>query len=445
MLVQWRSYITGCFITAALLLFNSSAFAHVKIQEFKTKQNLPVLLVQDNSTELTTVYFVFKGMGAAVDPHGKEGLGAILTESIFEQSKPGFDRYSLDKRLRSLGILGGISSNIDSDDILFSLKVPSSKLKEVFAIVKGILIDPQFDQKELDKMKNFDPPSARLATAGEVDFAGKILFQKLFGKHPYSNPPYGTLDGRQSITLSDLQAAAKTRFTKDALIFSVIGNIAPETLSMLIDDTFEKLPNKSTIAAAAAVKIQACSEAILVPKDSPQSGVVFGQPGLSRQDPDHLAMVILNNILGGKPFTSRLWLEVREKRGLVYGLRTQLIHWRNASLLTGQFETDNQKVQEVIQLVREEWKRIKEQGVTEAEFAASKKGLLGGFVLNFTAPQGIAEYLLVTHLAGLPTDYINQRNALLEKVALEDVNRVAKKYLDPNNLCFVVVGNPSKN
>jgi len=431
-----------CFL---FLNLTSTAYADVAVQEMTTKKNICLLYVEDTTTDLTTVAFSFKGTGSAYDPIGKEGLASMMTDLIFEQTKPGLDRRSIIKRLKNIGVSGGINSGVDADNITFSFKAPTEKLKEVFALLKEVMTHPAFDPKSLDKLKSFDPSASRLATASESEFASKIFIQKVFNGQAYSKPFFGTLDGRQSVTLKDLEEAHKAHFARESLIFSVVGSVSPKNLISYIDNTFGHLPAKTNLPQISAQKIQSSGDITIVPKDTAQSGVVFGQPSLTRQDPNNLAMVVLNDILGGKPFTSRLWAEVREKRGLVYNIQTDTLHWSNASLLSGQFEAENQKVPEIIGLIKGTWKELKEKGVTEEEFNSSKKGLLGSFALNFTSPEGIAQFLLACKLAGLPKDYINQRNRMLEMVKLEDVNRVAKQQLDPELLNFVVVGKLEAN
>lgn len=432
-----------CFGFLFFLLSHSlSARAEVPVQEFKTSQQIPVLFVEDPSSQLTTVMFAFKGTGSAYDPTGKEGLSSMMTNLLFEQTKEGLDHHSLNKRLKDIGVLGGIHASVDADNILFRFKAPTAKLKEVFSIFKQMITEPAFDPKELDKMKNFDPAGSRLATSSEREFASKVLMQKMFNGQYYSKPSYGTLDGRQSVSLSDVNKAYQERFIQERLIFSVIGNVSPKVLKQYIDDTFQHLPKKSNLATLNQINMNATGDITLIPKNTPQSGVVFGQPTLSRLDKDYLPLVIVNDILGGRPFTSRLWMEAREKRGLVYQIDTNFNHWAKSSLLAGQFEADNQKTPEMIKLIKETWQQLKDKGVTEEEFAASKKGLVGEYALMFITSEGIAQFLLTSHLSGLPKDYINQGKALIEAVTLEQVNQATKQHLDPNHLTFVVVGQP---
>ncbi len=418
--------------------------ADILIKEWNTPKKIHILFVPDPSTDLVSVNFSFQQIGSAVDPKGKEGLAAVMMQLLFERTVEGSDRFTLQKKLKRLGVIHGIQYDISHDNINFWFKCPKDKLKEAFLIVKIILTEPSLDEKELAKMKNYDPAGSRLATAGELEFAKKILFQKVFSPHPYALPTSGTLEGRQSITIQDIQQSIQQRFVREKLVFSVTGNIDQNVLGKQIDETFGGLPEKSPLPNIGPAPLNFDGQMTILHKDSPQSGVEFGQPGVAYNHPDYLPLLVINDILGGKPFTSRIWLEAREKQGLVYNIQTDLSGNQYAALLTGSFECDNQNAQTVITIIKNEWKSLKENGVNEKEFKAAKTGLMGRFVLNFTSPDGIAQYLLMCYLNGFPTNYINLRNKLLNEVTLEQVNRVAKEYLNLNQLTFVIVGNPSQ-
>jgi zinc protease len=429
------------FLTLLACFICFSVKAEVPIQEWDTSRNIHVIYVPDPTTHLVTVSFSFKGVGASVDPKGQEGLGALMLQLMFERTDEGSDRYALEKKLKQLGVLEGIHQQITHDNIHFSFKCPQAKIKDVFQIIKTIFMTPSFDAKELAKMKNFDPANARLSSSGEQAFARKILLQKIFSPHAYSTPASGTLDGRQSITVEDIKNSFFSRFSRDRLVFSVVGNLSPTQLTDCIDNTFGVLPAKNSLLIDSKVPLNIDGQITVIPKDTPQSGVVFAQQGLSVNDKDYLAFLIVNDILGGKPFTSRLWLDARENKGLVYSIQTDPMVYRFATLWFGAFESDNTKVKEVIAIIRQEWNNVKGTGISEAEFKASKAGLSGSFVLNFTTPEGIAHMLMHCYLSGLSPQYVNQRNKLLEAVSLADVNRVAKTLLTPEKLTFVVVGN----
>ncbi len=424
-----------------LCISATAVFADIPIQEWTTAKKIHVIFVPDTSTDLISVNFSFKGAGSKTDPAGKEGLTSLMVNLLFERTVSGSDKFGLQKKLKNLGVLNGLQYGIDPDNIHFSFKCPKEKFKDAFEVVKTILVTPVFDAKELAKAKSSDPSGTRLATSGEQEFASNVLLKKLFSPHPYAIRSTGTMEGRQAITLEDIQNAYKERITRSILVFSVIGNISSQALTTSIENSFGTLPEQAKLPVIPQATVKDNGEIIVIPKETEQGGVVFAQASIPLSSKDYLPLLIVNDIMGGKPFTSRLWQDIRENQGLVYSIHTNLANWDQASLLIGGFESDNKTVKRVISTIREEWKNMQKNGVTEAEFTASKKGLKGGFVLNFATPDGIANYLLRCYLNGLSTHYVNERNKLLEAVSLEEVNRVAQTHLAPEKLTFVVVGN----
>ena len=176
--------------------------------------------------------------------------------------------------------------------------------------------------------------------------------------------------------------------------------------------------------------------------DTPQSVARFGQPGIARDDPDFFPAYVVNQVFGDPGFGSRLTDEVRVKRGLTYGIGTYLVTQDRSDVILGQVATQNDRVDETIEVVRDEWRRIAEEGVTEAELEAAKTYLTGAYPLRFDGNAPIARILVGMQMEGLPMDYVNTRNDMVRAVTLEDANRVAAELYDPEALHFVVVGRP---
>jgi zinc protease len=174
----------------------------------------------------------------------------------------------------------------------------------------------------------------------------------------------------------------------------------------------------------------------------PQSVVTFGQIGLKRDDPDWYTAIVLNDILGGGNFRGRLMQEIREKRGLAYGVSTDLVAYRHAGLILGNVATENARVGESIALIRSEWQRMRDEGPTEAELEKAKTYLIGSFPLSLDSTQHIAAVLVQMQIEGLPIDYLDRRAGLIGAVTLDKAKDLARRLYDPDRLSFVVVGNP---
>jgi zinc protease len=175
---------------------------------------------------------------------------------------------------------------------------------------------------------------------------------------------------------------------------------------------------------------------------TPQSVVLFGQSGVAQEDPDFFAAFILDHILGGGGFESRLMTEVREKRGLTYGIYTYLADRDHAQTWGGSVASANDRVAEAVEVIRAEWARLQAEGVTAAELENAKTYLTGAYPLRFDGNGTIANIIVGMQMRGFPIDYAATRNDKVNAVTLADVNRVAREVLDPAALSFVVVGQP---
>ena len=180
----------------------------------------------------------------------------------------------------------------------------------------------------------------------------------------------------------------------------------------------------------------------MVPFETPQSVALFAQPGIDRDDPDFLTAYVLNHILGGGGFESRLMTELREKRGLTYGVYSYLADKDAADLWMGSVSSANDRVAASIEVIRAEWARLRAEGVSAEELADAKTYLTGAFPLRFDGNAQIASITAGMQMDGLSPDYVTERNDLVEAITLDEINRVARERLDPERLTFVVVGTP---
>lgn len=245
-----------------------------------------------------------------------------------------------------------------------------------------------------------------------------------------------------ALTRDDVVAAHKAALARDRVFVAAAGDITAEELGVLLDRLLGDLP--ATGAPQLAEAPWLLPPGVTVQDfPSPQSTVFFGQRGIPRDHPDFFPAFVLNEMLGGGRFTARLMTEVREKRGLTYGIGTYIVNMDHADMLLGQFSASNDKVAEAIDVVKSEWGRIGREGVTPEELEATKTYLTGSYPLRFDGNGPIASILVGMQMDGMPIDYVTTRNSKVEAVTMEDVKRVAASLFDPDALHFVVVGQPS--
>jgi len=220
-----------------------------------------------------------------------------------------------------------------------------------------------------------------------------------------------------------------------------VGDITADELGPLLDLLLGDLP---ATGAAMPEDVDPTFDGgvHVVPYETPQSVVMFGHEGIGRFDPDFFPAFVLGQILGDSGFSARLMRELREKRGLTYGIGAYLLPKDHAAVWLGHFATVNARAGEAIRLVRAEWAKAAAEGVTEAELDQAKTYLTGAYPLRFDGNATIAAILAGMQADGLPIDYIETRNAMIEAVTLADVKRVASRVLRPEALTFVVAGEP---
>jgi zinc protease len=243
-----------------------------------------------------------------------------------------------------------------------------------------------------------------------------------------------------SITAADLKQFVHQRFVRARLVVSIVGDVSPAEANAFVEQAFGGLPQDVPLADVPPVQPSKDGRARVVDFDVPQAIVQFAEPGIPRSDPDFFPAYLVNYVLGGGGFSARLMNEVREKRGLVYGIGTDLWTFDAGGLIAGQFQTDPGKVAQAIDIVRTEWKRMATEGPTQQELDDAKTYLLGYYPRNFTNTMDTAQLLRGLQTEGLGIDYVTRRQKEIAAVTIDDTKRAAKRLFDANALTFVVVG-----
>ncbi|MZR29262.1 M16 family metallopeptidase [Sneathiella litorea] len=437
MLYAYRS-IAIFLVSTTLIFLGSLPASAVEIQKVVSPGGIEAWLVEEASIPIVSLNVAWRG-GASLDPADKAGL-AYLASSTMDEGSGEFDSNAFQERLSDLAIQLGFDASKDS--FSGSLKTLSENTEEAFRLFGLAISDPRFDQEPVERIRGQILASLNQKLSDPNSLAGRAWFELAFGDHPYSQPSEGTIDSISAITREDLVDFARTRLGKDNMLIGVVGDITAGKLGPLLDETFGKLPDKAEIAAIPQTEPLVEAAIKIIPQDIPQSVVIFGGQGVKREDPDYYTAYVLNYILGGGSFQSRLTEEIREKRGLVYSVYSYLYPMKAAGLQMGGFGTSNASVKEALDLVEAELVRIREEGVTEEELAAAKTYLNGSFPLSLSSNDRISDILVAMQFSDLPIDYLNNRPDLINAVSQEDINRVAQKLLDPDKLIVVVAGKP---
>ncbi len=410
----------------------------VDVQQVVSPGGIKAWLVEDHSNPIISVEFSFEG-GAALDPLGREGL-ANLASGLLDEGAGTLDSQAFQARLEDLAIRLSFSSG--RDRFGGQLRTLTDNRDTAFELLRLALAEPRFDSEPVERIRGQILAGLRRDLENPSAIAGRTLRKLLFPTHNYGRPTDGTPESVASITAEDLRAFAAQRLNRGGLKVAVVGDITAAELETLLDKTFLDLPADAASEGVADTELANAGEVVVVEREIPQSVVTFAHSGLKRDDPDFYAAYVVNHILGGGSFSSRLYQEVREKRGLAYSVYSYLGPLDHAALIGGGVATQNARVGDTLEVIRREWARMAEDGPTAEELEAAKVFLTGSYPLRQSSTGRIAGMLLAIQEESLGIDYINQRNDLIDAVTLEDVRRVAKRLYDAEALTVVVVGMP---
>ncbi|WP_420403241.1 M16 family metallopeptidase [Nisaea sp.] len=409
----------------------------IEIQRVVSPGGIEAWLVEDHKNPIITLSASFKG-GAAADPDGKEGLADMVAALLDEGAGP-YDseafRRQLEHRVISLGF------NAGRDGFGARLQTLTEHSETAFELLRLAMTEPRFDPEPVERIRAQIVSSLKRSATRPQTIASRTWWRAAFPDHPYGRPDGGTADSIARISTADLKAFAGRVLTRDQMEIGVVGDIDPERLGLLLDRTFGPLPDTPAPTPPEAAELSAAGETFVVEQAVPQSVVVFGHRGIPRDDPDRFAAAILMEIMAGG-FGSRLTEEIREKRGLTYGIYAYSLPLDGAQMVMGGVSTRNDKVAETIRLVRELWAEMAENGPTEQEMRDAKTYINGSFPMQLTSSAPIAGMLVSLQRNNRPLDYLEDRPERIDSVTMEDLRRVAKRLFHADELTFVVVGQP---
>lgn len=433
-----RSLFLAATCVAAPLALAAAPASAIEVQRVVSPGGVEAWLVQDESVPVVSLEFSFEG-GAALDPEGKEGLANLASTMLDEGAGP-YDSQAYQKRLNDLSI--SLDFTAGADAFFGSLKTLKANEAEAYELLSYALTQPRFDAEPLARMKAAVLAKLRDDMSDPSWVASRAFFENAFAGHPYARPTDGTPDTVAALTAEDLAGFAERRFARDNLLVTAAGDVTPEELGAALDKIFGALPETAAPSELPEAEMKRQGDTLLTPRSLPQTMIMVGQPGIAREDPDFYAAYVMNYILGGGGFSSRLTEEIREKRGLTYGVGASLIGLDEAPLILASTSTMNARAGETLDILKKEWARMATEGVTQEELNDAVTYLTGSYPLQFSSTDAVARNLLGIRREDLGIDYVNRRNDLIRAVTVEDVGRVAARMLDPDALLTVLVGQP---
>ncbi len=411
------------------------AWAEANIQEVISPGGIKAWLVEEHGIPFTALSIRFQG-GTSLDAEDKRGATNLMT-ALIEEGAGEMDAQGFAAARDGLAAEFRFSSNLDGVSV--RARFLTDNRDASIDLLRQALNAPRFDDDAVERVRGQVLANLRSESKDPGAMAGQALSARMFPGHVYGLPTDGTIDSVTALTRSDIVAAHKNALARDRMTVAASGDITAEQLGILLDELLGALPASGP---ALPERAQIAAQQGLAVQDfpGPQAVVVFAAPGIRFDDPDYFAAVVMNEVLGGDRFGSRLMDELREKRGLTYGVGTSLAVYDQAELISGSFATGVDTAGEAVKVLREEWARMATNGITDPELEAAKRYLTGSYPLRFDGNGAIAGIMVGMQTLGLTPDYPKTRNAKVEAVTAQDVARVAARLMDPSRLFVMVVG-----
>jgi len=426
-------------LVAVGLMTAAATSAHaIDIERVTSPGGIEAWLVSDNTVPVVAVDVAFKGAGASQDPEGAAGRASLMA-SLLEEGAGDLDSAAFQQALRDSAVRLGFS--VSRDHLYGNMRALSASVERGFDLLSLAIREPRFEEEAIERIRAKTVASLRREEQDPDAVAARLWSATAFPDHPYGASRDGTVETVGALTRDDLVAARDAAVGRDNLVISVVGDIDAERLGPLLDSAFGDLPQSADVTPVADVA-PVTGETARATLQTPQTAIRFGMQGLAREDPDFIPAVVMNHILGGGAFSSWLFEEVRDKRGLAYSVYSFIFPLDHSSIFGGGTATANETAEEALSVILAQIGRMAEEGPSEEELTAAKAYLTGSYALRFNSSSSISRQLLGIQVEDLGIEYVDVRNGLIDAVTLEDVRRVAGRILGAGEPTVAIVGAP---
>ena len=405
----------------------------LKVQTLKV-ENIPVWYVPNTDTELVCFKIAFKGAGAAQDhiPGVTKMFASMLNEGTDDMNSEEFQNFMLNHQIQ-------LFPDYDSDHFGITVRTIKSQLSHAVGIMTKILSVLKLSGQDLDRNREDMIVSLEQSKHDPFSLSGDALRRLAYKKHPYFISIDEQLTGLKTLTPQDVRTVLK-RFGQNNLIVTCAGNIDEHMITVLVNALIGILPKEAEIKSIPLAELNYEQSLHRIPMPIPQSVIRFTMPAISFHDPDYYAYELLEGIFGGTSMKSRLFQDIREKRGLAYYAQTNVINMEKLDVMQGATGVSTENENAVVQLIKDNMSRIQKEGVTEEELNFEKQHTSGIFALNFDSLKGTVQALSNLQLDGLPATHVNDYAKHLDVVTLDQIKKVAQKYLNADKLVIVITG-----
>ena len=425
------------FIFLLLVLTAGSLHAMPSVQRTVLPNGLILLVCEEHSLPFVTIQFLINS-GSWKDPQGEEGLSYLAARGLLL----GTAKRKVTTIHEELDFMGAsLSSSSGRDYATLSLQVLKKDLDKGWDLFMEVLTQPTFPVEEIKREVEKTLAAIQSAEDQPDEVAEKEFQKSLFLNSPYGHPVEGTKESLPRITQEAIVRFYRSYYHPNNAILTIVGDISTEEVKTKLLPSLAKWPMAEIPKIPFKSSFAKEQKTVKIDRGITQANIIIGHAGVSRDNPDFYAFTVMNYILGGGGFSSRLVEEIRNKRGLAYSVASFFDPGKYPGSFQIALQTKNSSAREAIALSLQGMERIQKELISEKELEGAKKYLIGSFPMRLNTQAKLTNFLTQVEYYGLGLDYPEKYSSLIRSITREEVLRVAKKYLHPKNLILVVVAN----
>lgn len=421
----------------SLLVAASPAWANPDIEHWQTDKGLKVYFMEAPALPMVDLRVVFRaGSSRDGDAPGIAGL----TNGLLNAGAGDWNADTIAERFESVGAQYGATALRDMAYVTLRSVTEPDWLETAMETFVTVLGEPVFPERDLERARR----QALVALESEAQNPGavaqRVFFEALFGDHPYASPPLGTEESVRAITREQVEAFYREYYVARNGVLVLVGGVDRAAAEAIAERVSAALPEGRPAPALPNVESLVEARTVQVPFPSEQAHVFIGQPGMRRGDPDYFPLYVGNHMLGGSGFTSRLFEEVRGRRGLAYSVYSYFMPMEMDGPFMMGVQTRVDQAEEAIGVIRDVLVRFREEGPDSRALGASKRNITGGFPLRIASNSNMVDNLAMMGFYDLPLDYLERFSERVEAVDEAAIREAFQRRLDPERMVTVIVG-----
>ncbi len=427
-------------IVLAITMFCHGSLAGVKIEQWTTEQGTRVYYVNSPGLPMVDIQVAFDAGGAR---DGTQYGIASLTSSLLDTGAGDWNADQIAQRFEILGSKFGSSVSDDMATFYLRSLTQPELFDKVLETVNVILTDPRFRKGDFEREKKRTLAGLKYREESPGDLGEIAFYQAMYGEHPYGHPGDGFMKTISALTPDDLKAFYKRYYTANNAVIAIVGDLDKNQAEQVAKKLIKNLPKGQVPVAPERVKLPSKAKVQRIFFPSEQTHVFSGLPVMDRKDKDYFPLAVGNFILGGSGLVSKLFQEVREKRGLAYSASSNLMPLLRKGPFIISFQSRNDQAENALNVVNETVKKFITSGPTEAELNSAIKNITGGFAMRFDSNKELSQYVTMIGFYQLPLTYLDDYPEQVKLVTREAVRDAFKRRILPNSIQTVLIGRVS--